>query len=98
MESENQTKEEKTSGTLHLQCRGTALVHTNTHCSDGPGTKNLGTGRIRVKVFLVPGRPGTRMIPTGLPMIMYIPNIFFSDFFTDFFPDFFPDFFQKVRF
>ena len=89
MESENQTKEEKTSGTLHLQCRGTALVHTNTHCSDGPGTKNLGTGRIRVKVFLVPGRPGTRMIPTGLPMIMYIPNIFFLTFLLTFFLTFF---------
>ena len=33
--------------------------------SDGSGTKNPGTGRIRVVLFRVPGRPGTRMNRTG---------------------------------
>ena len=33
--------------------------------SDGSGTKNPGTGRIRVVVFRVPGGPGTRRIRTG---------------------------------
>ena len=33
--------------------------------SDGSGTKNPGTGRIRVMVFRVPGGPGTSKIRTG---------------------------------
>ena len=33
--------------------------------SDGSGTKNPGTGRIRVVLFRVPGKPGTRMNRTG---------------------------------
>ena len=35
--------------------------------SDGSGTKNPGTGRIRVVLFQVPGRPGTRILGTGEP-------------------------------
>ena len=33
--------------------------------SDGSGTKNPGTGRIRVVLFRVPGGLGTRMNRTG---------------------------------
>ena len=33
--------------------------------SDGSGTKNPGTGRIRVVLFRVLGGPGTRMNRTG---------------------------------
>ena len=41
------------------------MVLTGFLTSDGSGTKNPGTGQIRVVLFRVPGRPGTRINRAG---------------------------------